>query len=93
MSSNETKLSTFRLCIFFFWWTYVHLIATVYGQGPPTPNTEFGFHLSLKLICAAEKGGGHTEGKKGVPTLTTKKKGLFSCYAHHTDKKTGALRG
>lgn len=69
---------------FFFWWTYVHLIATVYGQGPPAPNTEFGFHLSLKLICAAEKGGGHTEGKKGVPTLTTKKKGLvlLLCPSH-----------
>ena len=37
------------------------------------PSTEFGFHLSLKLACAAEKGGGHTEGKRGVPTLTTKK--------------------
>ena len=57
------------------------------------PQCPVGFHLSLKLICAAEKSGGRTEGKRGMSTLTTKKRAWFSCYAHHTDKETGALCG
>lgn len=61
-----------------------------------TPNAQYRVWLPnvhSKLVCAAEEGGGHTEGKRGVPALTMKNRAWFSCDAHHTDKETGALSG
>ena len=41
----------------------------------------------LRKVVATQKA------KKACQPSPQKKRAWFSCYAHHTDKKTGALRG
>lgn len=42
--------------------------------------------MLLRKVVATQKA-------RGVPALTMKNRAWFSCYAHHTDKETGALSG